>query len=82
LISHKLDELFDLGDTVTVLRNGEKVGSGKVSEVTPGWVISSMCGQEIDIEEDCRPATAPGDVVLAVQSLSGPGFSGISFTLR
>jgi ABC-type sugar transport system ATPase subunit len=82
LISHKLDELFDMGDTVTVLRNGEKVGAGKVSEVTPGWVVSNMCGQEIDVEEDCRPATAAGDIILSVQALSGPGFSDISFTLR
>lgn len=82
LISHKLDELFELGDTVTVLRNGEKVGAGQVSEVTPGWVISRMCGKEIDIDEDCRPTTAPEDVILDVQGLSGANFSDVSFTLR
>jgi len=81
-ISHKLDELFDLGDTVTVLRNGQKVGTGKVAEVTPQWVISNMCGKEIDMEEDCRPASAPGDVILEVKGLSGRRFSDINFTLR
>jgi len=81
-ISHKLDELFELGDTVTVLRNGEKVGEGKVADVTSDWVISHMCGREIDVEEDCRPTTAPGDTILQVQGLSGDGFSDIDFTLR
>ena len=81
-ISHKLDEVFDLGDTVTVLRNGEKVGAGRVAEVTPQWVISSMCGKEIDMEEDCRPATAPGEVILEVKDLSGRGFSDVNFTLH
>jgi ABC-type sugar transport system ATPase subunit len=81
-ISHKLEEVFALGDSISVLRNGEKVGENRVSDATVPWVIQNMCGAELDFEENCQPQASPGEIVLEVQNLSGPGFSDVSFTLR
>jgi len=47
LISHKLDEIFDICDRVTVLRDGKKIGSKKVSETNEKELIKMMIGREL-----------------------------------
>jgi len=81
-ISHKLDEIFDLCDEVTVLRNGVKVGDSKMGDVDRRWMIRQMSGRDIDERHVFRPRTRRRDVVMEVEGLSGPGFRDISFTLR
>ena len=81
-ISHKLDELFEIGDAVTILRNGEKVGESKVKEVDKRWIINKMSGRDIDEEIVFRPENKSAESVLEVADLSGQGFSNISFQLR
>jgi ribose transport system ATP-binding protein len=46
-ISHKLKEVFEVADRVTVLRDGKYVGTEKVSDVTPDHVIRMMVGREL-----------------------------------
>lgn len=46
-ISHKLKEIFQVADRVTVLRDGKYVGTRKISEVTPDDVIRMMVGREL-----------------------------------
>lgn len=81
-ITHKLDEVFEIGETITVLRNGKKVGSGEVKALTIDWVIQKMTGKEISLHEIYRPRKAPGETVLEVTDLSGVNFKDISFSLR
>jgi len=50
-ISHHLEEIFEIGDSVTVLRNGENVGTKKVDEVNMNYVISTMVGEEKELTE-------------------------------
>jgi rhamnose transport system ATP-binding protein len=52
-ISHRLEEIFALADRVTVLRDGESVGTSPVSEVTESLLIRQMVGREI------MPASLP-----------------------
>ncbi|HEX2953864.1 MAG TPA: ATP-binding cassette domain-containing protein [Bacillota bacterium] len=59
-ISHKLDELSEIGDNVMVLRNGEKVGEAKVKEIDRRWIVTQMSGRQIDEETLFRPKTKPG----------------------
>lgn len=80
-ISHKLDEVLSIGDEITVLRDGRKVGYARAGEVDKGWIVKSMSGREIDERVTFRPQRV-GDVVLEVKDLTGPGFSNISFNLR
>ena len=88
-ISHKMDEIFQLSDRVTVLRDGELVATLEREETTPREVTHLMVGREIEATRFDEPR-APTDVVLEVRSLSlpWPGHArewrlrDISFSLR
>jgi len=82
-ISHKLDEVFDICDEITVLRNGEKVGYSRIKDVDRRWVITKMSARDINEESTFRPKKRNAkNLVLEVNALSGLGFSNISFNLR
>ena len=82
-ISHKLDEIFELCDEVTVLRNGVKVAYSKMGDVERPLLIRQISGRDIDEKFRFRPKIqADPDVVLEVEGLTGRGFSDVSFTLR
>jgi ribose transport system ATP-binding protein len=81
-ISHKLEEMFAIGDEVTVLRNGEKVGQAPMAELTEAELVKRMSGKEIKLDVTFRPAGPPRRPVLEVRGLSGPGFEDVSFVLR
>lgn len=81
-ISHRFDEVFELCDTVTVLRDGEYVATARTAETSVGAVVTQMVGRTVD---DLYPKTvAPvGDVVLEVDGLTRAGvFRDVSFTVR
>lgn len=81
-ISHKLEELFELGDEVTVLRNGEKVGYSRMDAIDERGLIKLMSGKEINLEEEYRPTTVESrPPLLEVKNLTGPRFEDASFTL-
>lgn len=81
-ISHKLEEVFDLADTITVLRDGQFITSKPVSEFTPHALIAAMVGRELDtLFPEQNPVL--GDEVLSVRSFSGGGkFENVSFQVR
>ncbi len=81
-ISHKLDEVFELGDVVSVLRNGQLVGNAKLADITANWIIKKMSGEDIDVNQCYRPARPRGDKILEVNKLSGNRFNDISFSLH
>ena len=81
-VSHKMDEIFALGDTVTVLRNGRSVGDRAMSAVTETELIRMMSGTEVKLDETFQPKAAAGEPILAVENLCGQGFDNVSFTLR
>ena len=62
-ISHRMDEIFEICDTVTVLKDGKLVGTRPLSEMTPASLIAMMVGREL---QDLFPprGSTPGDVVL------------------
>jgi rhamnose transport system ATP-binding protein len=81
-ISHRLDEVFEIADRVTVLRDGRLISSRPKSEVTQGQAISDMVGREMS-DFFVRNPHPPGDVVLRVDGLGREGvFSGVGFELR
>lgn len=81
-ISHKLEEVFAVGDEITVLRNGVQVGNARVKESSVDWVIERMVGQEIDPTAKYRPTGTRPVTVLKVDNITGKGFRNISFDLR
>jgi rhamnose transport system ATP-binding protein len=86
LISHRLEELEGLVDTVTVLRDGEHVATRPAAEVDPGTVVRLMVGR--DLEQLYPEALAasdgdPGEELLRVEGLTQPGvFEQVGFSVR
>lgn len=68
-ISHKLNEVFDIADTITVLRDGETVGSYPTSELTQDKVIALMVGREL-VERYPKITFHPTDVAMSVANFS------------
>jgi ribose transport system ATP-binding protein len=81
-ISHKLEEIFAIGDELTVLRNGVKVTGAEVKDVDIPWVISRMVGSEIDQKETYKSEKAADEVLMEVKGLCGAKFNNIDFTLH
>jgi ribose transport system ATP-binding protein len=81
-ISHKLDEIYAIGDEITVMRNGEQVGSAPVAEMNQRQLISLMSGKDVDLDETFRPSKPAGKVLLEVDALCGDKFTDVSFDLR
>ncbi|EPY4568502.1 sugar ABC transporter ATP-binding protein [Klebsiella variicola] len=81
-ISHKFDEIFELADYYTILRDGVYVSSGAISDITEERMVSMMVGRAITQtypKIDCTP----GETVLEVTDLCHPTeFAHISFRLR
>ena len=81
-VSHKLPEIFELADRVTVLRDGALIGTKPIGEVTEQSLVAMMVGREID---HLFPRGEPkiGEVLLKVDSLShGHRVQDVSFELR
>jgi len=83
-ISHHLKEIFDIADTVTVLRDGTKVCDADVEKIDEDFLITNMVGRSIDNMYGSRGNIAIGEeVVLQVEKLSRSGvFENISFSIR
>jgi ribose transport system ATP-binding protein len=81
-ISHRLKEIFELADEVTVLKDGRYVATRNVSEVTMDDLVKLMIGRDLT---DVYPKrdTKPGEVMLEVRNVSQPKLlHDISFNVR
>jgi inositol transport system ATP-binding protein len=81
-ITHKMNELFEIADEVSVFRDGKYIDTKLSTEVTRDEIIKMMVGREVT--QMFPKETVPiGDVVLSVQDLGVEGiFGGVSFDLR
>jgi inositol transport system ATP-binding protein len=81
-ITHKMNELFEIADEVSVFRDGKYIATKKATEVTRDEIIRMMVGREIT--QMFPKETVPiGEVVLSVKDLSVEGiFRGVTFDLR
>ena len=81
-ISHRFDEVFELCDTITVMRDGSYVDTSATDETDVDTVVSLMVGREVGNLFPKTPADV-GDVVLSVDGLSSRGvFHDVSFEVR
>lgn len=80
-ISHRLEELFVIGDRVTVLRDGRQIKTDVISNMTMDSVIESIAGRKI---ENLFPHTRKqaGEPMLEIRGLTGEKFSNVSMTVR
>ena len=81
-VSHRIEEVFKIADTVTVFRDGKLISTRPCLEATPQRAIADMVGREIDLTK-ARATSARKDLVLSVADLSRQGvFEGITFDLH
>jgi inositol transport system ATP-binding protein len=79
--SHKMDEIFRIAHTITVLRDGRLISTRPAGELDQPRLIALMVGRELEAHP--RTARAPGDVALEVRGLGRAGeFRNINLTLR
>lgn len=71
-ISHRFDEIFDLCDQVTVMRDGSFISSHKISEITAEQLVTEMVGRRVETLYP-KSTSKIGDVVLEVNNLSRVG---------
>jgi ribose transport system ATP-binding protein len=81
-ISHRLDEIFELGDYVTVMRDGRHIETKPISEVKDrSELIRMMIGKEV-IESYVPKERGPEEVILEVKHVSNHKLKDISFTVN
>ncbi len=81
-ISHRMREIFAIGDRVTVMRDGQTVGTRTVRETESAELISLMVGRTIE-EQIAKREVALGDQVLRVEDLARDGaLAPVSLSLR
>ena len=81
-ISHRLEELFELCDRVTVLRDGKYITDANIADIDKDWLISKMIGRDLKDTFPPRHRMASGEVALEVEHLTGDRFQDISFKLK
>ncbi len=87
LITHKLREIMETTDNVSVMRRGTMVGTVKTAETSPEQLAELMVGRKVLLEEEKGPAK-PGEVVLKVENLRVKDehgverLRGVSFEIR
>ena len=68
-ISHRLHEIFDIGDRITVLRDGRKVAEVTPAETTMAELVKMMVGRDVSTTYRHRFCERPGTPVLEVRDL-------------
>jgi simple sugar transport system ATP-binding protein len=81
-VGHKLQEVLEISDTITVLRNGHKVAEGDVSQFTPSDLVRHMTGRQLP-DRQSETAANGGETVLKVTDLTRrDAFEHISLEVR
>lgn len=82
-VTHRLDEVFRIGDNVTVLRDGLVVGRSTVADIDRKTLIEMLTGGKLDDVDKREQGTSDANrrPLLAVSQLSGPEIADVSFTV-
>ena len=80
IVNHKLDEIYQIADRLTILRNGSNISTGAISEYDQERFTKDMTGRDI-VQQKYQPAENKEEV-LKVENLTRQGsFENVSFTL-
>jgi len=81
-ITHKLDEIFEIGDKATILRDGQVISTHDVKDLTKPRIIAKMVGREMTEVYPPRK-NVPGDVIMEIQGLSrNKSYSNVNLSVR
>jgi methyl-galactoside transport system ATP-binding protein len=83
-ISHKMEEILQISDDVTIMRDGRYIGTWLASELTTDLIISKMVGRDLT-QRFPEHQSEPGEVLMRVENLTSinpRSFKNVSFELR
>lgn len=82
-ISHRMKEIFEISDVITVMRDGTYIGEYETSNISEDEIITSMVGRESIAVKDAEK-NEPGDTILKVNQISNQqlGYENISFEVK
>ena len=81
-ISHRMEEIFELCDRITILRDGSYIGTEYIKDITMDDIVKMMIGREIGERFPQRDVTL-GEEVIRVENLSHPRyFKDVNFSVR
>lgn len=80
-ISHRLEEIFEICDRVTVMRDGHYIDTMNVSDTNRKKLISLMVGREL-ADQYPKPKCEPNGIVMSVQGLGNKSIKSITFDLK
>jgi ribose transport system ATP-binding protein len=86
-ISHRMDEVFEISDRITVLRDGQLIGSKMAGETSSADVVEMMVGRRIEVQKVRRKVQPLAEMALSVSGLSAEAhgrqvLNSVSFGLR
>jgi len=81
-ISHHLEEVFRIADRVTVIRDGRKVSTRPIADLTEQTLIRDMVGRDVSLFYQRDRLPIGEEVVFEARHLSGNGVHDVSFTVR
>jgi ABC-type sugar transport system ATPase subunit len=82
-VSHRMDEIFRVCDTITVLRDGKHVATEPIAQTNRDRLIRQMVGREVLMKRPKHLDLEPGEEILRVENLSSTGkFENVSFNVR
>lgn len=77
LITHKLKEIMQIADTVTIIRRGKVIDTVKKTETTPQELAEKMVGRNVSFKVD-KKAAEPGEVVMQMQNILSKNKDGMA----
>jgi ribose transport system ATP-binding protein len=81
-ISHRMEEIFRICDRITVLRDGQSVGTKQIKDTDFEEIVKMMVGRELGERYPARTGK-PGDEKIRIENLTAEGaFEGISFSVK
>ncbi len=83
-ISHRMEEIMEIADEISIMRDGHMMGTWATSEITLGQIITTMVGRELTFRFPER-THQPSDVLLEVRNLTSSdpdSFTDVSFEVR
>lgn len=82
-ISHRMEEVYRIADRITILRNGSRLRTDRLTEITPQEIVAGIVGKEMVLDAERGQDRPVGDVLLSVEDLSSDeGLEDVTFTLR
>lgn len=82
-ISHRMSEIFEIADEVTILRDGKHVATGPISDFDENMIVKHMVGRELSNVFARKAVGSTGEIVLEVKDLHRKGvFDPITFSVR